>query len=233
MIMNIIHKCTSLLKERKRIKAARRRYKQNITNIDPDVFSLDSFDYYKCIFVHIPKAAGISVALTLFGNYAGSHRTLKWYQNNYSRFTFWRYYKFTFVRNPYDRLYSAYTFLKQGGINKEDQQFSEEVIIKYPNFEQFVMEYLNEETIYSYIHLCPQVSFLTNKNNKLNVDFIGRFENIDEDFKKVAQKLHTDKTLPHLNKTKTKKEKQALSTQVKEKIQQLYKDDFIQLGYAF
>ena len=34
-------------------------------------YSLKSFDEYKCIFVHIPKCAGISLTRSLFGNLAG------------------------------------------------------------------------------------------------------------------------------------------------------------------
>lgn len=224
-------KLNELSNERRRISLARKQYAGLIGRVNPDVFSLDAFDYYRCIFVHIPKAAGISVALTLFGNYGGSHRTLRWYQNNYMRHTFSRYFKFTFVRNPYDRLYSAYTFLRKGGINDEDRAFSERVLVKYETFEDFVLGYLNEETIYSYIHFYPQLEFLIDRNHKIAVDFIGRFENIDQDFFRVSQKIGVNKTLPHLNKTESKKEQPVFSDQVKAKIQELYKDDFMKLGY--
>ncbi|MFP4354891.1 MAG: sulfotransferase family 2 domain-containing protein [Phycisphaerae bacterium] len=73
------------------------------------------FDKYRCIFVHIPKAAGVSVCQTLFGNLAGGHDTIEKYQKVFSWSDYKRYFKFTFVRNPWDRLASAYRFLRKGG----------------------------------------------------------------------------------------------------------------------
>ena len=39
----------------------------------PDGFSFAQFDAFRCIFVHIPKAAGVSVSKSLFGNLGGGH----------------------------------------------------------------------------------------------------------------------------------------------------------------
>ena len=74
---------------------------------------LKVFDKKKCIFFHIPKTAGISLVKALFGDLDWGHRDVKYYRNVFNKKKFDSYFKFTFVRNPYDRLFSAYSFLKK------------------------------------------------------------------------------------------------------------------------
>ncbi|WP_417698442.1 sulfotransferase family 2 domain-containing protein, partial [Psychromonas sp.] len=68
---------------------------------------------YKCIFIHIPKTAGTSILMTLIGK-----DSLKDHSNYYdfkriNSVKFKKYYKFCFVRNPYDRAVSLYEYLKK------------------------------------------------------------------------------------------------------------------------
>ena len=47
----------------------------------------------------------------------------------------------------------------------------------------------------------PQFWFLTFHDFNLQVDFIGKFENLNEDFLKIANKLNINSDLLHLNKS--------------------------------
>src|SRR5258706_16293188 len=78
------------------------------------------FDEHRCIFVHIPKCAGNSVtkSLSQFGGFDCGHTNLKRFQIMFGPEEFNRYFKFAFVRNPYDRLFSAFLFMKKGGTNE-------------------------------------------------------------------------------------------------------------------
>ena len=80
-------------------------------------FSLRGFDREKAIFVHIPKAAGTSIALSIFGELPYHYKAID-YIVFFGRKTFNQYFKFAFVRNPWDRVYSAYTYLRKGGWDK-------------------------------------------------------------------------------------------------------------------
>ncbi len=91
--------------------------------------------------MHIPKTAGISVAESLFG-YLPYHYTLSDYKLIYGRRTFRQYFKFAFVRNPFDRLFSAYRFLMKGGWNEGDRRWAEENIARYDSFAEFVERWL-------------------------------------------------------------------------------------------
>ena len=100
-------------------------------------FSLRPFDEHQSIFVHITKSAGTSVSRSLFG-YMPYHRTAIDYRVIYGRKIFEKYFKFAFVRNPWDRLYSAFRYLKAGGWDEKDKVWAENNIAAYEDFTSFV-----------------------------------------------------------------------------------------------
>lgn len=51
---------------------------------------------------------------------------------------FERFFKFAFVRNPWDRLVFTYFFLKNGGVNEMDRRFAAEHLARYDGFAAFV-----------------------------------------------------------------------------------------------
>ena len=58
------------------------------------------------------------------------------------------------------------------------------------------------------------------------LDFLGRFEDFNEDFKKVAQELNVElKQVPHLN--STKKKEVTLTSEQKNRIKKIYEKDFL------
>ncbi|MDH5611265.1 MAG: sulfotransferase family protein [Gammaproteobacteria bacterium] len=199
-------------------------------------YSFKPFDDTKTIFVHIPKAAGVSVCKSLYGNLAGEHSSINYYQYVFSKNDFSRYFKFTFVRNPWDRLYSAYTFLKKGGFNKQDEKWAIENLSRFTSFEQFVMEWVVAENIHKYIHFVPQTELLIFPGtNTVAVDFVGFFENLENDFDYVAKKINKNISLPHLNKTDNKllgyvQKYNSIMIDVVEKV---YKADIDTFGYSF
>ncbi|MCK8480550.1 sulfotransferase family 2 domain-containing protein [Psychroserpens algicola] len=196
------------------------------------------FDATQSIFVHIPKAGGISIIKSLYGETAGGfgHPTYRRFLKLYGNRRFNTYYKFTFVRNPWDRLYSAYSFLKKGGMNHLDAQFSKEVMTEVDTFEDFVMHWLTPERMNSWIHFIPQFTFITNDSNKIMVDFVGRFENFQEDFTTISKHIGVNQPLIHLNKTKDKKQhsyRDAYTNEMKSRVAELYKTDIELFKYNF
>ena len=79
---------------------------------------------YKCIFTNVPKTGSRSVKKFL--KVEETHFPLyKERFKNEEKFN--SYYKFAFVRNPWDRLVSVFHYLKQGGINDYDKQSRDKV----------------------------------------------------------------------------------------------------------
>ena len=68
----------------------------------------------------------------------------------------------------------------------------------YMNFDNFVNWKINNE-------LVLQKTFVVGDDGQLIVDYVGKLENIENDFKKIIQKIGITTTLPHLNKTIQKK----------------------------
>jgi len=121
--------------------------------------SLKPFDRHRCIFVHIPKTGGVSISKSLFGNLAGGHMTIERYKIIFTKDEFDQYFKFTFVRNPWDRLVSAFTFLKGGGMDERDERWAKMHLSEFDDFESFVKGWINERNIYSKNHFIPQFEY--------------------------------------------------------------------------
>lgn len=195
-------------------------------------YSLSGFDKHRCIFIHIPKTAGISVNRALFGDYGGGHKDVTFYKRAFGPLTYRRYFTFTFVRNPYSRLLSAYLFLKKGGFDENDKEWAETHLTRYSSFGQFVKEWLNEENILTYNHFIPQHSFVCDIGLVPDVDFIGRFENLEEDFQYIACRLGLDVNLPVLNKTGSRRWQDYYTPELAVKVRELYSEDFEVFGYG-
>jgi hypothetical protein len=225
-------------KERWRRKRAVEKYENDEMNNPGDYGSVNCLHYYKCIFFHIPKAAGLSVSKTLFGSLGPCHITYDWYVENFGRHTVNAYYKFTFVRNPWDRLHSVYFFLKKGGVNAEDEKFAEKYLNNVNSFEDFVMNWLSEDKLDMYWHLMPQYKFITSAKdeNKIMTDFLGRFENVEKDFGRITSILgFKNVKLENVNDNKEKISSYIndYSEEMIDKVADLYGQDIELLKYNF
>ena len=213
------------------------RFRRRVDRRRPDAdteYGYHPFDVHRCIFVHIPKCAGISVARSLFGTLGGGHSTVRDYQIAYSPREFAEYFKFTIVRNPWDRLFSAYHYLKTGGMTPADREFSEAELAPYDDFEHFVLDWVDEESIWRYMHFQPQHHYLCFEDGPPLVDFIGRFENLSADFRVIAARLGIDRELMSLNRRSSKPGfREVYTPEMRDRVGRVYARDIEMLGYAF
>jgi hypothetical protein len=203
--------------------------------INDEGYTLQPFDEHECIFIHIPKCAGQSVRASLFENLLPGHINVYTYQMVFDKDEFDRYFKFTIVRNPWDRLVSAYVFLKNGGAHEKDKKWSENHLSKYQNFKVFVEEGLHRKDILAYPHFRPQVKFLLGQQGKMQIDFIGHLENIQEDFSYITEKIGLNRDLFHINKTKSKRRdyRSYYTGELIEIVAKIYKSDIDAFNYDF
>jgi hypothetical protein len=188
------------------------------------------------IFLHIPKAAGTSINMSLYGNLALGHAGAAEYIKLFGYHRYMALFRFTFVRDPYTRIYSAYNFLKNGGMNSQDKLFSDATLGKYNDFNDFVVDGLaQDEKIRRWIHFRPQFSFLEYRK-VISLDFIGRFENMDSDFGYLSRVLGLeDSAFQTLNagakSVQREKVLDTLSPQGRQSVCEYYEGDFDKFSY--
>jgi hypothetical protein len=156
------------------------------------------FDQFECIFIHVPKCAGSSVAMSMFGEFPTGHLPLYWYEKQFkSRYE--EYFKFGFVRDPLHRALSAYRYLLQDPQPRDRAAF--ELVSRYSSFDTFVEGWLHADNICKQIHFAPQHHFLQNSMGQIAVDFIGRQEHLETDFAALCEQLGVDAELKHINRS--------------------------------
>jgi hypothetical protein len=193
----------------------------------------------RCIFIHIPKTAGTSIEhfikdnnknhLELIGvlnNRSMQHYTAQELKNIYP-VVYNNYYKFSIVRNPYERLLSEYYWTPvpdlgfKSGRNKADFLYHVIDIVKNNKY---------NENIY-YDHLAPQYSFICNNKKQLVIDQLFKYEDLEWVSSYLKKKLEIESDFPYLNKSKSLIKKDDWTPNQKEKIYKLYKNDFLLFGY--
>jgi len=204
-------------------------------------FALEKGDFYpyrrymtnnKCIFVHIPKAAGTSVLQALSGKEAHiqrDHCNLREFRSA-NRELYNEYFKFAFVRHPLDRIHSSYRYLMGGGNKMGNLSLSKYLIEKHYTFNSFVNDYLNNEKILTQVLFKPQFSFFCNEFLEPQLDFLGKYENINNDFEVVRKKVGLKQKLKNVNVSKVKSSID-IDNRAAEKIYSLYKTDFELFNY--
>jgi len=185
---------------------------------------------YRCLFIHIPKTGGYSVTQALFGGITGGHRRLRDYALVFTREQWDSYFRFSIVRNPWMRAYSAYRFLKSGGWGPEDQAFNDQVLSRYDGFEDFALNWMTPQRIRQTLHFFPQHLYLCVSSSKPEVDFIARTEQLEKDFPLICERLGLNVTLPKLNQSPLAG-KDPFDKDVVEHLGQLYAEDIALLNY--
>ena len=148
---------------------------------------------------------------------------------NYTDGSYPDYYKFAFVRNPWDRLVSAWNnkVVDSNAFRLEDSLRTE-----LQSFDKFVQYIDKLDLTKSDIHIRPQIHAIDLKN----VNFVGRYESYEEHVRYVFDAL----TLPLVelsrrNNSKDKKMgyREYYTDDLAEKIGVLYSADIEQFNYEF
>ena len=192
-------------------------------------------DEFSCIFIHIPKTAGTSVERAIFKTdhwLVGHRKALDYVKFDEEKFH--SYFSFAFVRNPFDRIVSAFHYLKQGGGNTIDKNFADEHLKDCLDFRSFILALKNDtfkEKILSWMHFVPQYIYVCDEDKNILVDFLGKFESLEEDFSRLLELLNRKEDLSKANKSKHLSFKKYYDDMAFAVVKELYKDDFELFDY--
>ena len=202
----------------------------------------------KFIFVRIPKTAGTSMQVVLedefgLGKKEDPHCTPDRYSECWEE-----YFKFTFVRNPWDRLVSTYYFDADPArtafmdrrrpiraIEKEHgaegfSRFVETCLRTLPigPREAYWGSYKPAHRLYSLYW--PQARWM---NKHFKYDFVGRFETLQKDFAYVSDQLGSTFPLPHKASSSHRPYQEYYNSETKKIVAEVYSEDIKKFGYEF
>ena len=159
---------------------------------------------YKCIFIHIPRCAGTFIELAIDKrdwwnvDYKKKHLSAIRAKELYKEY--WEdYFKFAFIRNPWSLEVSWYFWKKQFLKNLTFKEF-----IKNEDLNKTVKlssEFDDKKLFNIFPNLTNCFDYLQ-INDEIEVDFVGRFENLKEHLSLISKKLNISKVnLGPVNKT--------------------------------
>ena len=199
------------------------------------------------LFIWIPKTAGTSIFSSLEKQGMGKLKTPELYKkfDNKGMVTFGHVkhlfllknayisqeyvknaYKFAFVRNPWDRLASLFFYYKKEKIIiPQDMTFERFCYLVYESKIPPVGEYNRRG-----LSQCnQQIDWLDGGD----IDFIGKYENLQNDFNIVCEQISIPKyKLGHMNKTGQSYKQHYTSSLIK-LVGDIYKDDINKFNYDF
>ena len=205
---------------------------------------------HKFIFIHVSKSAGTSIqeALRPLAHNPESmrvnrrparlglrlramvppqwrvfreHDTARVVQRNLPHETFDRFFKFAFVRNPWDWIVSLYWYLLETPSHRHHYE-----VAAMHSFEKYVE-----------FETCrgrrSQHRFVANRRGELIVDFLGRFEHLEQDFQEVCDHLHVRASLPHINRTVHPDYREIHTERTIQMVASHFQSDIELFGYSF
>ncbi|MFA6010633.1 MAG: sulfotransferase family 2 domain-containing protein [Desulfobacteraceae bacterium] len=214
------------------------------------------------IFVHVPKTAGTSIKRYLAGYdmkrnfrptpdfrpdpddilYLYQHLTAEQLREELrthdSAVIERSFFQFAFVRNPWDRVLSAFVYLSHGGGGSlKDLENAWKLKAFNLSFKSFVKDGLQHfgENV---SHFLPQYHWTHKNLSDIPIDYIGRFENLQVDLEKILMIIRPGQSFvsdqfPWLRKSDHDHYSVYYDDETKDLVADFYREDIKLLGYEF
>jgi hypothetical protein len=185
---------------------------------------------HKCIFIHIPRTAGSSIEHMIAGQdwwheeSSTKHLTASQAKRLYA--DYWhKYFKFSFVRHPVDRVISCLRFADYFGLSVDDSGNI--------NFEEYRRKF-GSKTITEFDYRFYGLKHVRRWRHRKgaiygnildeNLDFVGKYENVQSDIEYIKERIRINSALPHCE--KSERHNYHLSDAIISEIHSMYRLDF-------
>jgi len=201
---------------------------------------------HKFIFVHIYKNAGTSIANALLPFAASQwqwmasralrklnvsapfdprpfpmHVTAPEMISKMGKDLFDSCFSFAIVRNPWDWQVSLYRYMLKDPLHRQH-----ELAKSFGSFERYLQWRCEGGTAF-------QKDFIYSRDNQLLVDYVGRFEHLEEDFKTICSRIGISASLPKLNVSNETPFQEYYTEETRELVRRTFEPDIKLFGYEF
>lgn len=211
---------------------------------------------HRFIFIHVAKAAGLSVRdalqdyvaepehfrikrpakiinskpnpLYAMWKEALIHPTALTIRKELGGVVFNSYFKFAFVRNPWDLQVSMYHF-----ILKETEHRHHHTVKAMRDFTEYLDWVIATAKPFAKGATKFQKDMLCDSNGQVLADFVGRYENLSADFAYICQRLNLKTCIPHLNQSQHRDYQSYYDEKTKALVADYFKEDIALFGYEF
>lgn len=212
---------------------------------------------HKCIFIHIPRTGGTSIedliwpdrhswnaqqrALFLLWSelkpiskephFGLRHLFAKDIKKEVDDKVFTKFWKFTIVRNPWDKIVSQYLFIRRTLFLPKNSKLRKFIGLKKTDDLKAYLSLIQDKL---YPQWVPQWRFFIDGEGKCLVNTIYRFEDFKKTAKDILGKLGIRKNIiPHINKTERTHYHDYYDDESREIVAKIYAKDIELLGYQF
>lgn len=132
------------------------------------------------------------------------------------------YFKFAFVRNPFDRFisYCSFATSREGTFQRDPKKVMRHLLFTAPPHNHIIFR--------------PQFTFLCGPDGELQADYLGKVENMQASYDEVAQRLGIESTaLDHANRSRRGAYKDYYDQELIDGVARIYARDLELFGYDY
>ena len=134
------------------------------------------------------------------------------------------YFKFAFVRNPFERFVSAYVFLLRATLSENHSP---------RDVTQGMKTALGRQRFRRRILIQPQCHFLEDSEGRLGIEYIGRYERLEADFAQICRQIGVSASLGQVNTSDHLHFSHYYDAELRSIVADLYSEDIRRFGYSF
>jgi len=174
-------------------------------------------------FIHIPKNAG-SCVLNTFNKKSSGHEALQARRRKKAGVKY-----FCVIRDPFDRVISAFEYLRNDGNGSRGDIVAKETYCYQGTFDEFLKCFHKERKRYfKQTHLGPQHRWCC-EGNTILADIVINYNNFEKELRELHRKnnWHSLKYIPRVRPSPRKDINFYISEKNKEIVKEIYADDYI------